>query len=354
MRFLAILALALASLSLRAQSPAPAPELAAPATPAHLRLAPNDRAQLVVYYENDLFSGTDRYYTDGARITYLSPDLEALAPHYPWLAKVLDEMPFQHEGYTNNVGIAIGQDIYTPRDTTTEVADPTDQPYAGWLYGALSLHHKNATNLHTVELTLGVVGPASLAGWTQRSVHRARRLDIPQGWPNQLHNEPGMNLSYLFKHRLPAYQYGNTPVGGDFISSAGVTAGNVLTQATLGLTGRFGWNVPRDFQSTRIHASGYSPPAPDDPNRDWYRQLSLYVFASAEGRAVAHNIFLDGNTFADGPSVHRQPWVAEYEYGLGARYRNFRLTLTEVIRTLEFRGQKSFQRYGAITAGYEW
>ena len=43
--------------------------------------------------------------------------------------------------------------------------------------------------------------------------------------------------------------------------------------------------------------------------------LSLFLYATAEGSAVAHNLFLDGNTFRDSPSVDRQPWVGGGELG---------------------------------------
>ena len=45
-----------------------------------------------------------------------------------------------------------------------------------------------------------------------------------------------------------------------------------------------------------------------------------YVFLGAEGRYVARNIFLDGNTFDDdGPSVSgRRRWVGDIQTGIGA------------------------------------
>lgn len=44
------------------------------------------------------------------------------------------------------------------------------------------------------------------------------------------------------------------------------------------------------------HATGPPPP-------EW----EAYVFAGAEGRGVASNIFLDGNTFEDSHTVDREP-----------------------------------------------
>jgi hypothetical protein len=69
------------------------------------------------------------------------------------------------------------------------------------------------------------------------------------------------------------------------------------------------------------------------------RPLAWYVFAGLDGRAVAHDITLDGNTFETSPHVSRQPWVGEAELGLAVMYHGVRLTYTQVVQTEEFHGQ---------------
>jgi hypothetical protein len=56
-------------------------------------------------------------------------------------------------------------------------------------------------------------------------------------------------------------------------------------------------------------------------------ELMRILFARAEGRAVAHNLFLDGNTFSSGPHVSRIPLVAETQMGAGMGWRRLGLRL---------------------------
>ena len=74
----------------------------------------------------------------------------------------------------------------------------------------------------------------------------------------------------------------------------------------------------------------------------------MVSFASAEGRAVARNIFLDGNTFKDSRSVDKEPFVGDLQWGLVLTWRNFRVSFTDVFRTREFETQKESEHYGSI------
>jgi lipid A 3-O-deacylase len=306
---------------------------------------PNKMASVTLYVENDLVAGTDEYYTSGVRLSYLSPDIEALPAYADWMRRwvpILDR-----PGYTNNVGLAIGQNIYTPVDTRVSGPQPNDRPYAGWLYGSLSLHHKSDHDLHKLELTLGIVGPESMGEGAQNTIHDLRNFRRANGWDNQLDTEPGIIIAYDYRRRYEV-QLDNGPWGADFIPTAGGSVGNVLTEARSGATVRFGWNVPRDFQSQRITVAGYT----QAPNPEAYagrdRAFSAFLFAGLLGRAVAHNIFLDGNTFGDSPSVDRREFVGELEVGAGLRYGRWRGTYTQVYSTEEFYGQVSGQQYGSL------
>ena len=75
----------------------------------------------------------------------------------------------------------------------------------------------------------------------------------------------------------------------------------------------------------------------------------MYVFARVDGRAVAHNIFLDGNTFGDSPSADRKVLVGDVSVGASVNYRNTKLTYALVYRTKEFEAQKEAQLFGSIS-----
>ncbi|MDY7001907.1 MAG: DUF2219 family protein, partial [Thermodesulfobacteriota bacterium] len=112
------------------------------------------------YVENDMMGGTDQHYTNALKATYLSKDLRQYA-NSTLLPKCLAE-PIQRiseklfsPGRWYNVGLSVGQDIYTPVNTRAEELQEDDRPYAGWSYISLALHAKNATVLDTFETSLG-------------------------------------------------------------------------------------------------------------------------------------------------------------------------------------------------------
>ena len=80
---------------------------------------------------------------------------------------------------------------------------------------------------------------------------------------------------------------------------------------TGGLTLRLGEDLQRDFGPPRVRpalaGSGMFRPT---------GQFSWYVFGGAEGRVVARDIFLDGNTFRDSLSVDKKRFVADFQVGL--------------------------------------
>ncbi|HZY53425.1 MAG TPA: lipid A-modifier LpxR family protein, partial [Reyranella sp.] len=93
--------------------------------------------------ENDVFNRigkSDRDYTNGVRLGWLSPALPDLPEGLARLTTIptfFGEDPVS--SVTRRFGISIGQNIYTPQDTDTSAPIPNDRPYAGWLYASFAL-----------------------------------------------------------------------------------------------------------------------------------------------------------------------------------------------------------------------
>ena len=125
---------------------------------------------------------------------------------------------------------------------------------------------------------------------------------------------------------------------------AGGAFGNVFTYANAGLMLRFGERLPLDYGPPRIQPSlpGSGFFIPQDG-------FGWYLFAGVEGRAVARNIFLDGNTFRDSRSVDKEPLVGDLQFGIAITLRNVRLSYTHVLRTQEFTSQAEDDNFGAFS-----
>ncbi|MBW1821694.1 MAG: lipid A deacylase LpxR family protein [Deltaproteobacteria bacterium] len=321
--------------------------------------AAENRRTFSFYFENDLFADTDRHYTNGIKLSWISDDLTGYAKSDSlpeWSLPIISRLPFINEqGLQRNVGLSIGQNMYTPRDIVSEDLLEDDRPYAGWTYFGLGLHSKNERHLDSMEIQLGIVGPESFGEQTQKFVHELRGSQSPNGWDNQLKNEPGLAVVYERKWRF-LYSGIVGKYGLDLIPHLGGALGNVYTYANAGMEARIGWNIPRDFGTSLIRPAGESnaPLNEQDPRLSRDQDFSLYVFAMADGRGVLRNIFLDGNTFTDSHSVDKKYFVADVGVGVGLIIHSFKLSYTHVFRTKEFKGQKGDQVFGSITLAFTY
>jgi hypothetical protein len=314
-------------------------------TPAHAQQAPeptravkDDQGVYSFSFENDIFAGNDSNYTNGVRLSYFSPED---VPH--WLESSANAIPFFAEEGHKRWGLTLGQNMFTPDNISNRTPDPTDQPYAGWLYGSAGVVSDTGKTLDTFQLTLGMVGPSSYAEQTQDFIHHlVADSPQPQGWDHQLKDEPGIILSYERKWRN-MFEFTPFGWGFDITPSAGVNLGNVYTNATVGAVARFGYDLPAD----------YGPPLirPSLSGSDFFlpnREFGWYLFGGLEGTAVGRNIFLDGNTFRDSPSVDKNPLVGGIQAGVAFTISDTRISYTHVIRTDQFKGQKEREEFGSL------
>ncbi len=311
-----------------------------------------EKGVLSLAVENDsLSSGADRNYTSGIKLAYVSPS-EGVPD---WLRST--------GGFTRALsgsdpdfwGIAIGQSIFTPEDIDAIPAPADQHPYAGWLYMQIMVGAEEDRRdgrapryLDTYELEFGIVGPSALGEEAQRGIHEFLGAPDPQGWDSQLSDEFAFAAS--FDRRWRALRVFSDVVPGgieaDITPAAGVTLGTLRTEARVGVTARIGQRIDSDYGPPRVrpslsgveHFSGGPP--------------SWSLFAGVQGRAVARNLFLDGNTFEDSPSVDRNPYVADFQTGFSVSAGDWRLAYTYVWRTEEFETQPSRQDFGALALSW--
>lgn len=314
------------------------------AAPAAFGDAPPATPILTLIVENDDPSGNDRHYSSGMALVWV-PARDSTAE---WAQRLARQLPwYSGEGQVRD-GYAIGQNLYTPSDLSLANPPLDDRPYAGWLYGSVALAIETGPQLDQLSLTLGVVGPASLAGQAQKLGHEITGNAKPQGWDTQLDNEPGIVLTYQRSWRALA---ATTRLGidADLTPHFGAALGNVYTYANGGLTLRYGQDLQLDYGPPRIQpgvqGSAFFVPAGG---------FAWYLFAGFEGRAVVRNIFLDGNTFRDSRSVDKAPLVRDLQYGIVLRWRDVRMSYTHVERSREFRTQDEPDEFGSLSISVDF
>ncbi len=333
--------------------------------------------------ENDLFAGTDRNYTNGVALALVSHDIDGrlrtdcLPPPLGLYVRFLDTLNpgFRQragaESATQNVVLRIGQSMYTPEDKTRADLIPDDRPYAGLLYLGLAwnrrIHPQGSGHemLDSRELTLGIIGPGSLAEQSQDLVHKLRGYDRFSGWANQVRNEPAFQLA--MERKFKPYLDGAVRPGWgrDAIGSYALRVGNIETSASAGLEVRMGWNIANDFGSYSIRPGGENrPPSAaaslrtTQPRSVGAPRPGAHVFANLEARAVAWDFSLDGNLFRASHHVSRRPWVAQAALGISGQWlvarHGVRLALMRVWRTREFEEQVGHHAFGSIALSVEF
>jgi lipid A 3-O-deacylase len=322
---------------------------ATPATaPVIAPLPPQESGRFTLIEENDALmpNPTDRWYTQGLELNYLSAPIAGTGVAAFLPSSYLDPGNFR----TQRFELVFGQSLFTPQNLTLNPPDPNDRPYAGWMYGGAGLYQEtDHHSLDHLQLLVGVVGPAALGEQVQNGFHDLisglNSQVTAAGWGSQLKNEPGVVLTYEHKWRWDA------PLGGgfavDFIPDVGATIGNVFTYGEAGAIIRLGRNLNVDYGPARIK--------PATSGTTWFDPSQLqgplgwYVFVGAQGRAVARNIFLDGNTFVTSASVEKETYVADLTGGLSFFWSD--LTKVDFVltwRSKEFVTQPEPDRYGGI------
>jgi lipid A 3-O-deacylase len=303
-----------------------------------------ERGTFSILFENDVFFNSDHDYTNGVELTYTTAPQDTP----DWAVRVARWLPFFTANGDVRTRYAIGQSIFTPNDISTPNPPPTARPYAGFLYGAFGLAGDSGTHLDQLQVTLGVVGPDSLAERSQTWIHSVIRDRKPLGWDTQLHNEPAIVIQYERSMRLIPPQ---SVLGLIFDAEPhyGLAVGNVYDYVNLGGMARLGFNLPKDYGPQRI--------APSLPGSNFFEPngaLSAYVFAGVDGRAIARNLFLDGNTFESSRSVDKLSLVGDFEFGAAITFDRLRIAFTHVTRSREYKTQTKADQFGAVDVSFRF
>ena len=138
------------------------------------------------HYENDYFSGTDIYYTQGILFEYANPAIGKF-----FLTKILvgsDKME-------KKFGVSVELNGYTPTSISHTEILVGDRPFASCLFLKTFLIANDSIRKLRISssLSTGVIGPAALGEEIQTTIHRWLHDKTPMGWSNQIQNDVVLN-----------------------------------------------------------------------------------------------------------------------------------------------------------------
>ncbi|NIC07513.1 lipid A deacylase LpxR family protein [Billgrantia bachuensis] len=295
--------------------------------------------------DNDgMFSSDDDNYTAGAELIWT----RAVAADH-WSQRIAEGFPDGWLSRVDALSYHLSYRMYTPVEVARRDLIENDRPYAGLALGGLALYGRQPLpgawqSEEALQLDIGVVGPVTAADSVQREVHRFVESQRPRGWSHQLGNEPILNASYR-RHWWHRQSLGQL----EMQHGPGLSAslGNLLVQAGAGYGLRLGNGLDNvmGWPSLGIDQGGYRQVS-TSPGGGWH------VFAALQGRYVAHNLLLDGNTVRDSHSVGRRELVGDAVLGLALTWDKWEVSVAHVWRSREFEEQEGSTVHGALSLSY--
>lgn len=152
-----------------------------------------------LHYENDYFSLTDEYYTQGINLEYVHPALKK-SP----ISSILIGAKTKPTKY----GLALESLGYTPTSIGHDEILYGDRPFAGVLF-LKSFAIVNDSVQHyriTSSLSTGVIGPSAGTKEMQKAIHSWIGDVSPRGWENQISEDLVLNYEANYERELLAFK----------------------------------------------------------------------------------------------------------------------------------------------------
>ena len=228
-------------------------------------------------YANDLFFRTDYYFTQGMTLTLVHPALARLP--------VCHLLAAGSRGSTQQYGLTLRYDGFTPLRIQDDFIRIGDRPYAAYLYGSFFRTSTDAARRQrlTTALEIGFIGPAAGGKELQTAIHRITGNAAPRGWDYQMRNAPILGYRVEVEQQLAASRHA------ELLAAAEASLGTLYTYAATGLQLRVGHFAP-GFQVSTVTSM---------PDRGTPHGWQLYGMASVQGRLIGYDATLQGSPFSN-------------------------------------------------------
>lgn len=225
-------------------------------------------------YDNDFFSATDRYYTQGIQLSVIHSFIK-----YSPLTYALVRL---NKNSINYYGISIQQDCFTPKSIRYDTLNYLERPFAATFFVSHTLNSLDAEKKMALQtqLDLGAIGPCARCEDEQKAIHRSLVNIQPLGWENQI------KADYIFNYRMKFEKAVFYKKHREIIANASVSAGTLYTDASVGFTARMGLFSPY-FSNLGMDRNSV------------YRKsnFQIYGILKLNTKLVAYNATLQGGLF---------------------------------------------------------
>jgi hypothetical protein len=275
-----------------------------------------------VHYENDFFSRSDIYYTQGINLEYYNPTLEK-----PF-RRLLLRLPYAKTNY----GIAAEHLGFTPTSISSPSIRYGDRPFAACLMAKVfSISNDSIRNvLVSSTFSLSIIGPGAGGKQFQSAIHRWINDRQPMGWNNQIHNDIILNYNAGIAKGLVNLRW---------LTVAGKVSADLGTLDTKVNTGV--------IVMTGLFKSRWSDGA--------RRKFQAYVYAEPVGSLIGYDATLQGGIFNDASAYTISArditrTVFQNNSGIIFIIRKLQLEYFQSFNTKEFASARS-HHWGGVRVG---
>jgi len=312
--------------------------------------------QFSFLFYNDLFSGTDKHFTNGMSLSWIDDSFEDVADigsnsYSSYVHNIVNSIPFNvtDSSKKHSAGISLSQIMVTPKDLTLSQPQYNDIPYAGYLALAFYMFEWDKESFKEFRMEFGVVGKASGAEFVQKSIHTVIGAHAPQGWDNQLGTQVTANA--LFRYGEISWQRsGLNTLSMDWFNHFGVQVGNFQTNAFGGTMFRVGKNYIKNFN---LHYPYLKEEASMLCLDDRHNGFGWSLSAGVNGEILAYSYILDEGK-NEGYATDKHIINATLYSGLDLYYGVHKLTYFYQSRSPYTKESNSMESFGGLIYSYQF
>jgi lipid A 3-O-deacylase len=278
------------------------------------------------HYDNDFFTKTDYYYSQGITLEYVHPAIKKFL-----LSKILLQPP----GASLQYGIAFNIFGYTPTSIRSDSILYGDRPYASCMtFKTFVVASDSARQQHiSSAVSIGIIGPAAQGEEIQTGIHRWLKNVLPKGWQYQVHNDIILDYQFSYEKKL--------------LNISNYFLLNSIAEARLGtLNDKLGAGF--NFMTGNFN----NPWQPGRPNK---KKIEYYLYGQSRVYLTGYDASLQGGLFnRESPytisSADISRLVLRADAGMIVNFKKLYLSYTQSLLSREFRMGR-YHRWGGISFG---
>ena len=287
----------------------------------------NHNSYFRFHYDNDYFTKTDEYYSQGITLEYVNPSVINVP-----LAK------FLWKPYKTNpqFGLTFNLFAYTPTSTAYDSILFGDRPFNAnislktFLIQVDTIHQQQVSTA----LSIGIMGPAALGNEIHTNIHRWLKNPLPHGWQHQIQNDIIINYQLNYEKQL--------------LSADNNFLLNTTAEARLGtLNNKIsgGFNCMAGSFNKRFSTIPYNK-----------RKAEYYFYGQGRLNLIGYDVSMQGGLFnrkspytIPGSDISRI--IFQADAGIILNIKKLYLSYTQSFLTKEFRTGK-YHRWGGVSIGF--